>query len=328
MKPSKIVVPKQKTSEAMRRLIEISRKESVLLGDVQEMMLKRVVGEGRATNVLHPSEICKPRWCPRSSYYALCGYKARSEKIPSWQMEMIFDEGHTIHEKWQKRAWDLGTLEGMFKCIYCDNRWWDKAPHTCSLCGARREFLKYAEVPVFNEEYGIGGHADGVVKNKLMEIKSLARGTVLFEAPGLLEEFTYKVYIGGRKKEFIDWDGLWASITYPFKAHQIQAAIYSFCTGIPEVFFIYECKWNQKPKEFLFVPKREQIDPILKTCKDVLHAKETRTPPPCPFKGCAECKRYEDASGQPLSSPFPKKGHRRRLVRSDGRPIPVKSRVS
>jgi hypothetical protein len=255
--------------------------------------------------MLHPSEICRDEWCQRAGYYQLIGQQPAEEPSrSSWRQEMVFDEGHEIHHKWQSRIWDLGKLQGTFYCLHCQYAWWAHSPAQCEKCGASREFLTYHEVPLRHGTYRIAGHADGQIPNALVEIKSVGLGTVLFENRPLLEKHTYKFNMSGRNREFIDLDALWDDIRRPFPSHIRQAHLYSLCSGygrdrelIEEEVFIYECKWNQRCKEFVVRYRQERIQPILDSCRRIIDALESGKPPPCSHSGgCSECQRYEGES--------------------------------
>jgi hypothetical protein len=211
-------------------------------------------------------------------------------------MRMIFDEGHEIHHKWQKRIWDLGRLEGTFYCERCHYAWPAVAPGACEKCQAPRQFLRYHEIPLFNEKLTLAGHADGAVENSLVEIKSIGLGTLRFEAPNLIEEHTHRLNINGKNRTFIDYDGIWDSIRRPFPSHVRQGDFYCFLSQgrYNEVIFLYEWKVSQKVKEMIVRYRVERIQDRLDQCSRVTLALKGGTVPRCPFGGCADCQRYEE----------------------------------
>jgi hypothetical protein len=295
------------TDPNLRALLETSKRETRLLGDIQRSLLGRRSDDGRASDVLHPSEICHDEWCPRASYYRLKKIPPRDE-LPAthWRTQMIFDEGHDIHRKWQGRIWDIGRLAGVFYCTSCHYAWWSTAPDECESCHAGRIFLRYNEVPLQHQALHMAGHADGYDRDVAgIEIKSIGLGTLIWEAPDLVKEHTYKLNLNGRNRTFLDYDALWDSIRRPFPSHIRQGHLYSFM-GAPEDFiYIYECKWNQKSKEMVVHYRQERIADRLDMASRVVMALEGGTIPKCPFDGCADCERYEHRNGGP----------RRRLVR-------------
>jgi CRISPR/Cas system-associated exonuclease Cas4 (RecB family) len=120
---------------------------------VEKELIKEQLNSTRDTLHLHPSEICKKDWCPRSSWYTIKGYEKQGETF-TFQKLNIFAEGHAIHAKWQKWLTDAGVLEQV-------------------------------EVPILNEEYRLMGHADGIINDKkgraILEIKSVGAGTIRME---------------------------------------------------------------------------------------------------------------------------------------------------
>lgn len=237
-----------------------------LLAPVERLLLEdndKKSGE-RDKLHLHPSEICKKDWCPRSSYYKITGHE---EKVESFTLQRlnIFATGTQIHEKWQDWLTRAGVLES-------------------------------AEVPIFDEEHMIMGHADGVVSDKkgraVLEIKSVGIGTVRFE--------NYELFSKYAKKE-IGFDDVWALIKEPFPSHVRQAQLYMYCLGIEDGLILYEWKATQDVKEFAIKYQPEIVDPILASCLSVVRALRDKVAPErpmwlspdhrvckyCPFK--AEC---------------------------------------
>jgi hypothetical protein len=126
---------------------------SRLIPVAEEMLMREQLESTRDTEHLHPSEICKKDWCPRSSWYTIKGYE-RDDKPLSFQTLNIFAEGHAIHDKWQTWLTKAGVLEQV-------------------------------EVPIINEEHHLMGHADGIINDAkgkaILEIKSVGIGTVRVE---------------------------------------------------------------------------------------------------------------------------------------------------
>lgn len=272
------------------------------------MLLERIPGEGRADDILHPSELAKNGWCHRASYYKLIGTPRKaSPKFTVWQLEMIYDEGKEIHKKWQSRFWDLGCLYGAYYCLYCQHSWSDTSPEKCPECNANRSFLIYHEVPLLNMNKRIGGHADGQQGSEtgpIIEIKSIGVNSLRFENPELLDEHTYKFSLNGAKREFVDLQALWDGIQVPMPSAIRQGHIYNWLSGTTETIYIYECKWNQRSREFVIKYRQERIQPILDKIDEVNRSLATHEPPKCSFGGCAECEAYEEgADGSATSQP-------------------------
>jgi len=321
-------VRRQVIDPNLRALLDTTKRDTRLLGDVQRLLLQPG-GENVRDSALHPSEMSHSDWCPRASYFRLAGVPPRSS-LPAthWRMQMIFDEGKDIHGKWQNRIWDLGRLWGTFYCTNCHFAWGATAPEECESCKAPRQFLRYHEVPLANPALSMAGHADGGVEGSLVEIKSVGLGTVRWEAPGLIKDHTYHFQLNGKSREFLDYDGLWSAIRQPFPSHVRQGDFYCYLhKRVSEVIFLYECKWNQKVKEFLVRYRRERIEDRLDKCSQITMALQGGRIPACPFDGCADCQRYEETHANqgrvlvrrsPGSAP-PSAGPSRNGTKNEGR---------
>jgi hypothetical protein len=279
-----------------------SKRETRLLGDIQRALLSSDGYDAHKRDKhLHPSEISHSEWCPRASYHRLAGHKPASEgPVTHWQMRMIFDEGKEIHKKWQHRIWDLGRLAGVFRCMNCTQVWSGTAPETCFNCTAGRAFLDYLEVPLYDNELHMVGHADGKDRDvATIEIKSVGVNTLRFEAPQLIKNHSYKLNVNGKNREFIDYDGLWDSIRVPFPSHIRQTHLYNYMGSPPETIFLYECKWNQRVKEMVVKYRKERIDDRLDWCRQIVAALDNQGDiPKCPFDGCPDCQRYERSGSE------------------------------
>jgi hypothetical protein len=286
----------------LRALLDTSKRQTRLLGDVQRYLLQPGANDGWRNDALHPSEISHNDWCPRASYYRLAGVQPLKEAPAThWQMRMIFDEGTEIHRKWQHRIWDIGRLGGTFYCQSCHFAWGAVAPSVCANCGATREFLLYHEVPLLDHKLGLVGHADGLDGEDVIEIKSIGLNSLRFEAPDLIKNHTHKFNINGKSRTFLDYDGIWDSIRIPFATHIRQGDFYCYMGGYKTVIFIYECKWNQRVKELVVKHRVERIESRLEQCRQIRWALDGRRIPDCPFDGCTDCQRYEEPDAQPTA---------------------------
>lgn len=292
----------QKTLEEHKASFKGNR--GYLLPPMQRYVLRKVAEEEaeseRRTDIMHPSEMCKPGWCQRKDFYRIT-IGPREDIAPRFSSELIFAEGHTIHDKYQRWLQDMGLLYGRWVCRDCEHSFFAQSPLVCPGCGSSTR-LRYREVPLENVEYMIAGHADGAVNTGnewlevpepfLIEIKSIGPGTVRVEHPEL-----YRKYIQGE----YDLTKLWQEIKRPFPAHIRQATLYCWLSGYKKMIFVYESKWNQQTKEFVVVPDFKYIAWMLEGAKDVAQAirqgmepyrpgwakQEHRTCKACPFR--AEC---------------------------------------
>jgi len=283
--------------------------ETRVIGPVQRFLDKEVDGKDRRNDIIHPSELSSDKWCIRHDYYRISGVPFEPKKI-RFGLRNIFDEGHHIHDKWQERLWKMGILGGNFKCKLCGFKWDDTSPQQCPQC--LNSVLKYAEVGLYNEEYNIGGHADGRIDDgadpALLEVKSVAIGTVRFADPGLLRKHTLKV--DGRT--IVDYEALWKDITRPFDSHLRQINLYMFLSGIHDAVVIYENKVTQAVKEFVISFTPAIVEPMLEDALDLGYALEKSRVPErptwaseesgeckkCPFFGV--CYEASEASTEPV----------------------------
>lgn len=259
----------------------------------------------RRQDIIHPSEVAKTGWCPRSTYLRI--ERCRALGDPYWkppesvgvQLLNIFDEGHYIHDKWQKRLRDMGDLWGNWECDYCGRIYKDCLnPYKCDDCP--RFTFTYKEIPLRNDALLISGHADGGVPRlkSLIEIKSVGVGTARIEAPDI-----FKANSEGQK---IDLTGLWRDIKEPFPAHVRQGQLYLYLCQetdfedeeieFNQIIFLYESKFNQGAKEFVVKYDYTAIKPLIEQIEEIVSGLENGTPVNCPFGGCKDCEYYGDKS--------------------------------
>lgn len=274
-------------------------KGTLLVGEIQAHMIKEAAKpSNRRQDIIHPSEMAKTGWCPLSTYLRITACREAANpylKAPEFigvQLLNIFDEGHMIHDKWQKRLRDMGELWGNWACSFCSyeikgelypGKW-------CSCCEGGS--LIYREVPLQAPQYLIYGHADGAVpsKNALIEIKSVGAGTVRIEAPD--------IYSANSEGQKIDLQGLWKDIKEPFPSHMRQGQLYlHLCAlmGLPytQIVFIYESKFNQGVKEFVVKYDPEFCTEMMEACETIRDAfTGVGSPPKCPTGTCKDCERY------------------------------------
>lgn len=279
-------------NEELKRFLEAKKHRTRLLGDVERYLLKRPAGD-RSTTVLHPSEIIKNDFCMRASYFLLKGYP-KLQPNPSLRMQVIFDEGHSIHAKWQSYFQGMGVLHGKFKCLVCNNITWGTSPEVCETCG-RAGMLQYAEVTLKDDNLRIAGHTDGWVKgignDCLIEIKSIGPGTIRHGMPSLMAD------AGG------DLTKAWNNITRPFPEHIMQGQVYlelmkRMGNPVDEIVFLYELKADQSYKEFAVKADFELVRHVFEKAEKIVKAVEANTPLKCNnnYGGtCPQCDPYKDA---------------------------------
>lgn len=276
-----------------------------LLPSLQRYVMRKSIEDSanstRRTDIMHPSEMCKPDWCPRKDFYRIT-LGPRKDAGHSFQTELVFAEGHAIHAKFQNWIRGMGILYGKWQCRSCKEVWVGTSPQSCDSCQSTN--ISYKEIPLVSEELMIAGHADGAVLDGkewfdvdepfLIEIKSVGVGTVRMENPTLFDQ-----YSSGE----LTLDNLWMNIKRPFTSHIRQATLYCWMGSYKKMVFLYECKWNQQVKEFVVTPNFDHIAWILDSAEDVANGVRTGTAPERPgwasqtHKSCKACPYVKECWG-------------------------------
>jgi len=267
---------------ALKRLKKSYRKDTQLLGALTRHVMRKLNDPNpeRRTDVMHPSDMSKPEWCPRFDYHRLTEAQWERPKIanPSFTMSNALTEGTNIHGKYQTWLWEMGVLWGVFSCDDCEHRWEALSPWFCPKCESAN--LHYREVPFYNEQYMIGGHADGAVHgllrgvDPLIEIKSIGIRTLAFEAPRLYEQY----------QNGVSAEDIWFQIKRPFGSHLKQGMLYVWLSNgkYDTIIFVYESKFTQQVKEFVVKYNRTLIANVLEEAKDVAQGVRSSNPPDRP----------------------------------------------
>ena len=271
----------------LKRFLDAKKSNPRLIGDIERHLLAKTP-EVRRTDVLHPSEMAKSDWCLRASYFALSGVPVKKEN-PNLRLQSIFDEGHSIHAKWQNWFSEMGVLHGYWDLGAPNNKTWATSK---DLVGIPDKV--YKEVPLVYDELRIAGHADGWIKgigeDCLIEIKSIGAGTIRIEAPDLIA------------KADGDLQGAWRSIRRPFSTHVMQGQIYlelmrRLGHEVNEIVFLYELKADQDYKEFVIKADFELVESKFLKAKRVCEAVEAGTPLECSNNGSLGCKQCQQFGG-------------------------------
>jgi hypothetical protein len=284
-------------SKSLRAYLDANKRQTRLVGPLERHLLARPFDD-RRMDILHPSDIIKGEFCARAAYHALRGDYEETRDKPGLRLQSIFDEGHAIHDKWQKWVWEMGSLYGRWLCRLCDHTWWDTSPSACAGCG-ESGFLKYKEVPLTDDKHMIAGHADGWVTglgdDYLIEIKSIGIGTIRMEAPSLLSGADG------------DLEAAWRGIRQPFRSHLLQGQVYLHLCHLMEeagllerpapneIVFLYELKANQDYKEFSVMYDPGYVESNFDIALDIAFAVANSLEPACsvdPVKGCKRCAPY------------------------------------
>lgn len=304
----------RKATGTLAKWAETKKVPGRLLPDLKQYLLGLPQDEHRSHDMIHVSELVKKDFCPRTAYYRISrtrsGLAIPMEEAPYFALENIYEEGHTIHEKWQSWFWDMGTLFGFFSCFACGWRDEAVAPICCPKCSAPRQCLQYQEVHLFDPEHLLVGHADGEIRDGrgavLIEVKSIGLGTVRVELPGILRDHTRKYEDEhGKERTHLDIDGLWRDLKRPFPSHLRQGYVYLYLRdlltvekGWPQVDridFIYESKMTQAVKEFSVNRDDEMVKDFLAQARDVAQGLKLDIPPGCKDgkERCARCQTMD-----------------------------------
>jgi len=296
----------------------------IVIPEVKKIMLDRKKTESASTvrRGMYPSEMALSDWCPRATYYRMSGFPEPPSKY-SFQLENVFAQGNSVHDKWQTWLSETGKLWGDWKCYRCAAHVKDSLKPSEFYGGAcigtdwvkfeelvtrragetprsaMKDFShdwRYREVTLKSTTLPLSGHADAglVDHNILVELKSISAGSFRYSAPKLFESNTHDV----SGKKISDADGMWKSFHAPLTSHLKQGNLYLFMAkemGLPfdRISFVYEYKANNQAKEFVVPYTYSIIEPILDTAHVVVDALAKGTPPPCPKGSCASCKAYE-----------------------------------
>lgn len=275
------------SGSALKKLKQTYKPQTgVILPPVQRMLLKSAGDVGdRDMSYIHPSEMAKSDWCARRANLRISGAETnKTDQNPSSKMEMIFQEGHDIHHKWQGWMGEADGIElfGKWRCSRCSMtaQCWQNGLAYAEWCN--RDFKhewEYREVGLFSESHQIIGHSDGMIRtdaepNPLMvEIKSVGIGTLRFEAPSL-----YFDYVNGKSVE-----DTWMAIKRPFRSHLYQGMLYIWLAQrlydptIEEIIYLYDYKPTQAVKEFRVKLDMDLLEPLLLEAEAVAVALDAGT---------------------------------------------------
>ena len=283
--------PKTIASKDLKAFLNTSKRETRLMGAVERHVLSKPFDE-RDMSYIHPSDIIKDDWCALAQYHAVLGNYVETRDKTTARLASIFEEGHTIHAKWQNWFKEMGVLYG---------KWQEEHGTPWALSDIVDSNAKYLEVPLRSNKHMIRGHADGWIRGLgddcLIEIKSIGSGTLRFEAPAILQQANG------------DIEQAWKNIKTPFRVHQLQGQVYLHLCHLmveeglldvapKEIVFIYELKANQDYKEFVVAYNPDFTKEIFDKALDVAWAADNKRPPLCsidPAKGCKRCEPFQEA---------------------------------
>lgn len=261
-------------------------KDGLLLPSIEKHLLLKQARSDRRLDCIHPSSMAHHDWCPRMEYFKLKGAKPSIDTV-RFQMSNVFEEGHLIHRKWQQWLQEMNNLQGVFQCNWCrQSGWYNNTPVSCPGCNWKE--WTYKEVPLYDDERMIAGHADGLTREGLIEIKSVGMGTLRIEEPGLFVQFK-------------DAEELWRNLKRPMASHVRQASLYLALLKImgrpvDTAIFLYEFKPTQAVKEFVITYSPEIAEPLLAKAQEIaacVRGELDHIPVCYTGKSCKKCEGYE-----------------------------------
>lgn len=281
------------TTRIKGKLAERAKETGVVVPIVTDYLRNREP-EFRRQDIIHPSEMAKADWCVVDTYNHIM-HAGRSREELKFTQENIFAEGNAIHTKWQGWLQASGELWGDWKCVICQESEYNASYRDVmdiycqDVNGTHR--WEYAEIPLHSDSHMIAGHADGAVRDCLIELKSVGLGTIRIDDPRLLNKYHVESSSG---KKVYDLDGLWNNIHRPVPSHMRQGQIYLWLAremGLPftKIQFVYEFKPNQQVKEFSVSLSEEIVNPLLEKALRIKDAVLSGTPPVCDLEGCKSC---------------------------------------
>lgn len=278
----------------MQNYLDTKKHDTVLLGAVDRHI--QMLPNDRNALVIHPSEMCKPDWCPRATWHRLLGHAQKEQPAVPLKLSLIFETGTRSGEKWQQWTKDMGILWGRWVCRLCEQErfeWSSELGGNCSaLLFPGPHYWRYCEVPLVHGK--IAGHADGIVnptgdESLIMENKTIGPGTLrlLDLVPADHSDDTAH--------------GMFGKITKILPSHFYQTQIYlRMAQSLTEVVgpiqrgvVVYEYKADQQVREFVIEYDPRWTDHLWEVAADIEWAISKDREIKCPRGGCAQCHAYE-----------------------------------
>jgi len=245
---------------------------------VAPYLIKKAINSDRRHDHFHPSA-----WgaCLRKVAFEYYNEKykfhKRSPSDINVRMEMIFDNGHGVHARWQKYFDNSNVLRGAWKCPNpaCGKIFGQDKPlgifnpirhgdFVCP-CGNKTEF-EYHEMAVADKEYNFKGSVDAIVD---------VRGPLGQDKPAADHEIFVTDFKSCKASIFDE-------LVHAKWEHVVQVHIYMWMLGLKMGVVLYECKDDQKVKE-MPVPRDEAlIERIKKEAKWLLAVLDANKMPSIP----------------------------------------------
>jgi len=223
----------------------------------QPYLVKKAADDDREYDIFHPSA-----WggCLRKVAYQYYNEQEsfvikRSSNL-DLRFERIYDNGHSVHARWQKYLDCSNVLRGAWKCtnpkcgaIYGDtdrigifNPLRTVPDWACSNCGNNKE-LRYEEPRVKSDQiYNFDGHCDAIVDlSGTPFARHNNQDIIVVDFKSIKDEYFSEIAESKAKHE-----------------HVVQVNIYMWILELHAGVVLYENKNTQAVKE-VFIPRDEQL---------------------------------------------------------------------
>jgi len=250
-----------------------TKKKIYLGGYIRKAIKKKAIesaGE-RTYEYFHPSQFAD---CSRKLiYYYEYDKAGKNESFVNIDpdVQRKFDNGHYMHDRYSDYVRMTGKLLGCWECKSCGKVVGrdvlvgipdpELTDYSCTDCGDGK--FKYREVRVNNDEYQIAGSVDAVFDN----------GDEL-------------IVVDFKSIKFSGFSDLPSK--GPSPAYIVQIQIYMWLLGLNKGIILYECKDDQRTKEYEFERDESIIDGIKDKAKFLIALRD---------KGQLPKRKYEHNNG-------------------------------
>jgi len=172
--------------------------------------------------------------------------------------QRIFDNGHSMHDRWRRYLRASGSMMGCWECMMCGWRDGEKEklgildPTCCPKCVSDK--LIYHEIGFLDQETLWGGHVDTVLDVAIFrkyQLNLAFNGNTPDNYEGFSPEKPEDKYL------LVDFKTMnprqFNELQEPLPDHNTQMQIYLYLSDLKYGKFIYEDKWTQSVKEYLVV---------------------------------------------------------------------------
>jgi rubrerythrin len=155
-------------------------KEELNLNELIDKFLsvQQLESRKRHSSFFHPSLISKGVECQLWWLFYLQAVESAPDRFSDETLTAMM-VGSAIHDQVQRTLYEMGILEGLWKCMCCGAEFWGISPKeqcpNCTQMFKSWDYLKFKEVPI--QAGLIKGHADGILVSNnyrfLLELKSI-----------------------------------------------------------------------------------------------------------------------------------------------------------